>query len=128
MDSADDLVINDPLIFCNFLEGELVQKVSGLDIILTFFSQSSVFAYDLEFYVLFSFMIMYIVCRFFSAGVYSVPIIFLLGIEFLQFVEISLVETSIWWEGVGKGLTLDSVDLSNVYCWVRSRIRSNLDS
>ena len=61
------------------------------------------------------FLLACITCRFFSALVYSIPFIFLLGIKFILFVGLSLAGALIWFQVGGAGLTLDSLDLSNVY-------------
>ena len=37
MDLADNFVVDDPLTFCYFLEGDLLRIYSGLEVILGFF-------------------------------------------------------------------------------------------
>ena len=61
------------------------------------------------------FIIAFIARRFFYAHVYRVTFLFLWGIEFIQFVGLSIVGALDWYEGGGVGLTLGFSNLRNVY-------------
>ena len=71
--------------------------------------------YRLEFSVIVTFLLTCVRSSLISAHMYSVPFLFLLGIEFLQFVGLGLVRALIWFKNIGIGLTPRYLDLSYVY-------------
>ena len=136
MDFADYLVIDDPLSFCNFLEGEFSANVFGFGSNSFFWFHWVRFSYlGFNFSCLDAFafpdfggcvgvwvdcsckrfLLACIACLFFSTRVYLVPFRFLWWVKFIQFFWMSLVGSLVWCEGSGVGLKIYIYDLSNVY-------------